>query len=228
MLTKHFLKVMQSIGGEYSRDDFIIVDPKFGGERKSAYAKDNLYTFLIDNSPYWSKYPKRSKSIICATTIEKAAMYGYSVYIVFPVNGSKVAQSSGDDLWHSFYRTVSSLGTFAENIKAVIHGDITFDGFGLPYDVSTYENVKKTFKRFDDLMKTHKLTSAEENWLIYLNWWKEYKGNLLETLQKMMKPERNHITLKNVGEYLEANREVWTDGLSVMVKLENEDLIKNI
>ena len=59
---------------------------------------ENYYTLMIDNSPNWEGYPKRSKSIICSSSKSGASGYG-NVYRVIPKNGAKIGVCSSDDFW---------------------------------------------------------------------------------------------------------------------------------
>lgn len=63
----------------------------------------NMYTLLFDTNPRNAKWPKRSKSIICANEASRA--FGYSrngeegVYALIPFNGVEIACVNSEDIW---------------------------------------------------------------------------------------------------------------------------------
>lgn len=103
--------------------DYILINPS-ERTRKSANARFNIYTTLIDNSPYWKEYPKRSKSLICTLDKNKAINYGYN-YRVIPFDNSKWGICENSDIWFSF-----------ENIKKIAND-------------SSYDMNQFNFKIFD-------------------------------------------------------------------------------
>jgi len=67
------------------------------GKRKSENTS-NHYTELMDHSPLYAGWPKRSKSLICTTDVNYAADFG-TPYAIFPYNGMKIAVCPTYDLW---------------------------------------------------------------------------------------------------------------------------------
>jgi len=86
------------------KGDFLIISPsKFMRKSRNTF---NYYTLLMDNLPQWREYPKRSKSIICTTSIDTAHRYSdkeCSLYVVIPKVGSKIGVCPYSDIWMSFY-----------------------------------------------------------------------------------------------------------------------------
>jgi hypothetical protein len=76
-------------------------DFKFGDtsirSRKSKNT-ENYYTLIMDNDPIWKAFPKRSESFICSTNPGYAEDYG-KLYLVFPVDGTKIGVCPGNDIW---------------------------------------------------------------------------------------------------------------------------------
>ncbi len=68
------------------------------GTRKSENTW-NYYTLLIDNSPYYQNWPKRSKSLICTTDFMEATGYG-NVMALIPEDGAKIGVVPASDMWH--------------------------------------------------------------------------------------------------------------------------------
>ena len=84
--------------------DYMYVNPKLV-TRQSANARYNYYTELLDSFKSWQDYPKRSKSLICSTSVKVASGYTYTAtypYIVLPKNGAKLGVTPSHDLWWSF------------------------------------------------------------------------------------------------------------------------------
>jgi len=99
-------------------EQFLFVDPlKY--ERVSANTS-NYYTVINDNSPYWKKYPKRSRSIICGSDWDISTVYG-TVYHVFPYDNAKIGICSQSDYWDSFpkvrYYNMSDMSAFNEQFR---------------------------------------------------------------------------------------------------------------
>jgi len=59
---------------------------------------ENYYTIIMDNDPLWKSFPKRSESFICSSDPSYASDYG-TLYLVFPVNGTKIGQCPSKDIW---------------------------------------------------------------------------------------------------------------------------------
>jgi hypothetical protein len=55
----------------------------------------------MDNDVEWSDYPKRSKSLICATDADIADPFG-EIHLIIPADNSKIGICNGMDLWGSF------------------------------------------------------------------------------------------------------------------------------
>jgi len=93
------------IGDRYKQDDYeynkiMTINPSnFIRRSKNT---DNLYIEILDNSPHWEEYPKRSKSIICTTSKNKASIYG-EIYRIIPIEeNSKMGLASNRDIFESF------------------------------------------------------------------------------------------------------------------------------
>lgn len=61
----------------------------------------NYYTLLFDYLPSWKKFPKRSKSFICSTSLQYAEGYGEAQFIVIPLENQKIGVCPADDIWIS-------------------------------------------------------------------------------------------------------------------------------
>lgn len=65
----------------------------------SAGVRSNHNTLLMDNLPSWSKFPKRSQSIIGLTTTDRSSLFGDEKFFVIPFDGAKFGVCPAKDLW---------------------------------------------------------------------------------------------------------------------------------
>lgn len=79
--------------------------------RKSANTR-NYYTVWMDSDKSWAKYPKRSKSLICATSRMIALGFG-TPNLLFPADSNLIGVCSDDDLWTSFPHREKRLPVFS-------------------------------------------------------------------------------------------------------------------
>lgn len=61
--------------------------------------ESNHGTLLMDNLPSWSKFPKRSQSIIGLTTFDRSNLFGREKFFVIPFDGAKFGVCPATDLW---------------------------------------------------------------------------------------------------------------------------------
>lgn len=62
----------------------------------------NYYTLWMDNHPDWAAYPKRSKSLICSTSLDTASGFHNKIFRVIPSNDCKIGVAHTRDLWYGF------------------------------------------------------------------------------------------------------------------------------
>jgi len=185
---------------------YLYIDPK--KYSRSSANTTNYYTLINDNSPYWKKYPKRSQSIICATAEMLSKEYG-SLYIVLPYDGAKIGVCPDTDYWYSFdvNSNIYSMDYFNDTLENI------FDSINIPLHDDSYKNIVKSFEAFDKQYKND-ISSNDDLMKSLL---KDYKGNLLDQLQKLLSPNKNDFELKKIGDDLPYNKEVWTDGKSILI-----------
>ena len=220
--------------GINNNKEALLVDPKSGSPRESANTS-NHYTLLMDNLPSWKKFPKRGRSLICTTFQGRTSGHGIG-YAVFPYDGSKIAVASKEDIWFSF-KEIGSLRVFNKNFDYVLadvldkHDDSP-DSIGIDKD---WKTLKIAMKKFDEYVeKRGNIDRVTEDYMTStVKWLKNYDGNTVSTLNKDFDPNKNGIKLVTAGKPLPRDeREVWTDGKSVMVKIENtystDELMNNL
>jgi hypothetical protein len=80
----------------FGKDGIAVIDTT-KSERKSQ-SMGNWYTLIIDNSPKYKNYPKRSQSLICTNNIGAAEGYGTPMAVI-PFNGAKIGVVNAPDIW---------------------------------------------------------------------------------------------------------------------------------
>jgi hypothetical protein len=194
-------------------NEFLYIDPKKGKPRRSANTQ-NYYTLLIDNSPYWKDYPKRSQSIICTTSYKKAMSFD-TVYEVFLYDGAKIGICPEDDFWFSFENTLgsgNSLDYFNYRFEKMANN------FDVNINDSNWKTFKKTITNINDEMKK---AGIDNNRTIAP--FKTSKEDLLENLFDLLEPTKNNFkvttNIKDIGKKSHGNgKEIWTDSKAIMIK----------
>lgn len=211
----------------------IIIDPKV--KRRISRSNPNYYTLIIDNSKYWSEYPKRGFSLI--SSLNKP-LWNENLYLVIPYDGAKWGVSQASDFWYSIrFKELDNCDLLEwVNILGYIHGNL-YDEIKIP------SNSWSQFKyHIDKIEKTIRSMSQEEI-DDYKNLFENYKEpiimidqilkgvNIIEWSEERMKPEDNNIQLMTTPELQDALKndkievnvnesyEVWTDSKCVMLKL---------
>ena len=57
------------------------------------------HTLLMDNLSSWSKFPKRSQSVIGLTSADQRIIFGFHRYLIIPFDGAKFGVAPSFDLW---------------------------------------------------------------------------------------------------------------------------------
>ncbi len=193
--------------------DSYYIDPKKSKPRQSAYVGSNYYTLMLDNFPSWKKYPKRSQSLICTTNFEKAKNYSSSgnPYIVIIKNNSKIGVCPTDDIFFSFrylfkasQNHIISMADFSSILTATDH---------------ELHNMKISDRNWSTLVDMFKeIDSSDYDLIIKRKWPKMMsKDNSLKALENAMNPSKNGFELKKAGNLIPYDREVWTDGESILL-----------
>lgn len=195
----------------------------------------NVYTLLMDNLSSWSKFPKRSKSLICSTSRGRAADYGYSggIYTVVPKNGAKIGVCPKYDIWDSFNImsiegkpvTANAFNFMVRDMMSLVNRE---EARYSSFDKSWFERA--TWGKFK--AELDKLDKDRRKVLEYIeNEDPEYGGGLvkffgldktnkkfIDIIEGMIDPVKNEFELKTTGDPLPVNKEVWTDADCVLIK----------
>ena len=212
--------------GMKSSIEYGFIDPtKF--TRMSAYAQFNYYTLLMDEIlPSWSNMPKRSKSIICSSSIGRAKDYG-NTYIVYPYNTSRIAVSPESDIWDTFvYLPVHPL----DNLNDFIDDVVSF------FKISGSDNKKilETFKIMNRLKEymnddEKKLLNYNDFSYVFNDFKKSNHKDFLTYLNELMRPTKNNIKLYYPKNYTSKDdNEIWIEGPCLLQETSVFDSFKDL
>lgn len=223
-----------------SSQGFWIVNPQ--NTNRTSRNTNNFYTGLIDKLPSWKGWPKRSRSIVCATEYTNANKYGL-LYYVLPKNGAKIGICSKPDFWHSFPLVqkrlkIDSMADFnsifqfyvfqikseplakmAENLN-----EYSYDAFfeWLNLKISKEESICRRRGHLS-IDTVDAINDDFERYLVD-GQWEKYFDDLLN-------PEANGFKLQTIETFDTSdidNREVWTDSTSLMVHEEKMQTFNSI
>jgi hypothetical protein len=202
--------------------DYALFDAKGSKPRKSAYT-ENYYTHIIDNHKGFKQYPKRSRSLIASTSIQKAMLYGDEVYRIIPFDGAKIGICPDSDIWDSFevlkkYH-IRNLDVFNKEFERLIYGAL--DSFASK--MGTWPQIEKDAKKINkEFLGNLDLDMSDFSDEEYLLWYPIQNGkfkNLAELIEHAFDPSSNKFKLTTIENFKDvSNREVWTDSKCLLVR----------
>ena len=213
--------------GMPSKNEYQFGSAEFDEPRRSANTT-NYSTLIIDNSPEWAPYPKRSKSYICSTDAKYATEYG-SLYKVFPFDGANIGICPELDIWFSFHKLqsvggITDISTFNRMLQ-----DLFFYHYNQQdRNDTTFENIKQGCESIDAYVKSinydynqlppYKLESWERRGLEKLT---RNKQPILSNIMKVLSPSANGFEHTNIEQItkLPSHREVWTDSPCIFKRI---------
>jgi len=206
---------------------YAITDPSVGKPRTSANTS-NEYTLLIDNLKVWSDYPKRSRSVVCTTASSYSQNYG-DIYIVLPMNGTKIGECSGKDFWESFPYTNKVMGIYDMDdfnmvlkfLFRVATGEEKHDNNWSTLNHAMKEFDKKFKDEFDENWMRMFSELTDEYWTKSVYYWKNaWKGTFEKTVSDILDPKKNRFKLKKSGNSFGGYNELWVGGPCLMISTE--------
>lgn len=186
--------------------------PKDRGERKSAHTY-NHYTLLIDNLPCWKDYPKRSKSLICSSDVDRAQSAVKSTSIdqvltLIPFDGSVVGICPKYDIWDG-WKNVAAWGF--ELSSAQMYG---FNSFLHTYMfIKDSELLRSLSMSFESIITKHswRFGQLQDKYEAVKN---DY-NSLGDWLSEVLDPRKNGFSFTTSLSSIPAKREVWFDGSAI-------------
>ena len=225
---KNFIQYNRRIfrGVESASVNTLFIDPS-KHTRISRNTK-NFYTLIVDNSPRWDKYPKRSKSIICSSDEDGADGYG-TLYLVFPFDDANIGVCPRGDFWVSFREgfgntdisflndCIDYLGSlYSKHKDNILDYDNTMTYNELLSVFNIFDNNKNELKEKMDNNKSRMYSYYKETLAPYLN----SNVKFIDFAEKILDPATNKFSTTTPKEYrVPSSREVWTDSPSVLIKL---------
>ncbi len=228
-----FLKNGKSIWrGHKIGDKKAVISKPSTGSRKSQNTA-NYYTIIFDNSPYFKDYPKRSKSFICHSSINRAGDYATDdreLCLVLPKNGSKIGICPQYDIWDTevnFLKYKILLGDFYDTLDDFVSKELkshTLDELKDSIGFGSLEEIIRYYAKNDIDLKL-KLTNPKT---------KQYDIDLFfDYIFKQWEPEQTGFKLISTNQIssIPDEKEVWTDGDCLLLTYDYleilEDAIKN-
>ena len=214
-----------------------LVDPKKFKEKRISRNTSNYYTLIMDTSFKWAAYPKRSKSLICSINRTQGERYPHRV---FPENGSQMGVCPSYDMWDAFRKNglpvLSEVNSVLNILLNIGMSAKQKNKRGLPdkkYDknIAMFKQACKSFdkwfesKEYDkrvlyDIIKKEYGGDYYANQMMKLMAWYGDSGGLFKMMDHLLDPENNgfDLTYPTGMQRISGEKEVWTDGLSLMVR----------
>lgn len=172
---------------------------------------NNYYTLMIDNFKAWSKYPKRSKSIVCTTDANRACMYSHCNYpfVVFPFDGAKIGVCPEFDIWDTYVDVDSFIPITLDQLTNELERQFIFS-YGS--HIFEWSDFKKACKELDKDKK-----NIDYGGEILTEYFLDEKIKLIEWLEKLFTPKKCKFKLININQMKDDRKEVWTDANSVLI-----------
>lgn len=200
---------------EYNVNDKARFTDPMKGKPRISRNTSNYYTLLIDNSPKWKRYPKRSQSIIATT--------GTAAFFVFAENKSKYGVCPSHDFWDSFKQSgIYSMDDFNDTLEDLASAagatQASYDD-----DISL---IKSTFKIIDKakmegqdkLKKEYVKRSQYTDTGFMTDYFNDIDLKLYTHCEKLLDPNKNGFRIKFAGSQIPGNLEVWTNGKAILVR----------
>lgn len=207
--------IYRGLNYEATGDTVMVMDPAARKTPRKSANTHNYYTLWVDGSTKWSKFPKRSYSLICSTSIGTAESYG-ETYVVIPTIDTVIGVCPEDDFWDSFHTTLKSyqLNDFMDFVH-----EIFLDQQITP--PTTYEGLLTA-------LRTIKLEHLPENrysrFLVAL--FKEHGA--LQAFDYILDPVHNGLKLSTWKTFkFPSRREVWLSAPCVFIEFDAFQMIAN-
>lgn len=220
------------------RGDFLLVNPKLSSQDRIApYASKNYHNLLISNLESWKDWPRRNKSLICASSYRALSHGGGFIkvpkanYVIIPFDDTVVATGDRGDFWNCFPNLPKDEDFMEEDLD---RPSIAYYMISLVYELdrnvkpslNTNWNELKSFledsEASEHIISKYFTTDNEVLWNDSLN--------LLENLNILLDPKSNNFKLTdivgvmNLYSQLDTNEsealESWFEDESIMIRLD--------
>jgi hypothetical protein len=117
-------------GDDSFNADFVSLD--LSDMVRTSRDSNNVYQLMMDNSSALTEYPKRSNSMICATSVAIARNYQTNVYVIVPYDNTMIAVGQEDDFPETRF-------------KSGIFNSTTLNDFSYGIGGHTYSAINPSF-----------------------------------------------------------------------------------
>ena len=221
-----------------NRGDFLLVNPKISSQDRIApYAFKNYHNLLISNLESWKDWPRRNKSLICASSYRALShgggfIKGPSVdYVIIPFDDTMVATGDRGDFWNCFSNLPKDEDFTEEDL------DRPSIAYYMTLLVNELDrNVKPSLNTNWNELKSFLEGSEASEHIISKYFTTDYEVlwddslNLLENLNILLDPKNNNFKLTdivgvmNMYSQLDTNEsealESWFEDESIMIRLD--------
>ncbi len=220
------------------RGDFLLVNPKLSSEERIApYAFKNYHNLLISNLESWKEWPRRNKSLICASSY-RALSHGAGFvkgpsanYVIIPFDNTMIATGDRSDFWNCFANLPKDEDFTEEDLD---RPSIAYYMTSLIHELD--RNVKPSLNTNWNELKSFLEGSQASDYIINKYFTTDYEVlwddnlNLLENLNILLNPTSNNFKLTditgvmNLYSQLDINEsealESWFEDESIMIRLD--------
>ena len=221
-----------------NRGDFLLVNPKTSSQDRIApYAFKNYHNLLISNLESWKDWPRRNKSLICASSYRALShgggfIKGPSVdYVIIPFDDTMLATGDRSDFWNCFPNLPKDEDFIEEDLD---RPSIAYYMTSLIHELD--RNVKPSLNTNWNELKSFLEGSETSEQIIGKYFTTDYEVlwddslNLLENLDILLNPKSNNFKLTditgvmNLYSQLDTNEsealESWFEDDAIMIRLD--------
>ena len=221
-----------------NRGDFLLVNPKISSQDRIApYASKNYHNLLISNLESWKDWPRRNKSLICASSYRALSHGGGFIkvpkanYVIIPFDDTMVATGDRSDFWNCFSNLPKDEDFTEEDLD---RPSIAYYMTSLVHELD--RNVKPSLNTNWNELKSFLEESEASEQIISKYFTTDYEVlwddslNLLENLNILLNPKSNNFKLTditgvmNLYSQLDTNEsealESWFEDESIMIRLD--------
>lgn len=195
---------------------------------------ENYYTLIIDDT--WGNFPKRNKSLICSTSINRAETYGKS-YRIIPLDKDALFGIAPErDIWISFNDGISELNDifvdifpYTSNYYAGLSNDLNElnsflkESFGLESN-ETLESLKEKLTVHNFVENNISIIADEED-TSHIDYLENISnnGSLYHIFQKVLSIKENpgfkSIKYSDTNKIdFSSEKEIWTESDCLMIE----------
>jgi len=212
--------------------DMMLVTPEHKEERSSFWVDK-----LIKDIPAWSKMPSRSRFLKAFTKYERT-FEGDDVYVMIPLDNTRIGIAPGPSFYRSFKDIEKSLGfdrvdnkTFVDWIITVQEGLAQITDFKVKkHEPTTFAQFKKALEQIDEILQQDRkvleknLSAGQslttEQAKVIKDLLARHVVNTERYLEEKLGPDENGFSSVRIESFGKGNgdHEVWVDKPVLLIK----------